>query len=148
MNYCGFNIEPFCSDVCGDHRRPQTLAQIWRNMAICCGFRAVDAWEKYSGFILLDTKGHISKEMLLKMLSAKRWPYCSDFNTLRPRQNGRHFTDDIFKCIFLNESVWILIQISLTFVPKEPMDNIPALIQIMACCLSSPSHYLNQWWLD
>ena len=25
------------------------------------------------------------------------------YNTLRSRQNGRHFTDDIFKCIFLNE---------------------------------------------
>ena len=24
-------------------------------------------------------------------------------NTLRPRQNGRHFTDYIFNCIFLNE---------------------------------------------
>ena len=24
----------------------------------------------------------------------------SYFNTLRPRQNGRHFADDIFKCIF------------------------------------------------
>ena len=27
--------------------------------------------------------------------------------TLRPRQNGRHFADDIFKCIFSNENVWI-----------------------------------------
>ena len=27
-------------------------------------------------------------------------------NTLRPRQNGRHFPDDIFKRIFLNEKVW------------------------------------------
>ena len=25
------------------------------------------------------------------------------FNTLRPKQNGRHFPDDIFKCIYLNE---------------------------------------------
>ena len=29
------------------------------------------------------------------------------FNTLRPRQNGLHFADAIFKCIFLNENVWI-----------------------------------------
>ena len=28
-----------------------------------------------------------------------------DVNTLRPRQNGRYFPDDIFKCIFLNENV-------------------------------------------
>ena len=26
-------------------------------------------------------------------------------NTVRPRQNGRHFSDAIFKCIFLNENV-------------------------------------------
>ena len=37
------------------------------------------------------------------------------FITLRPRQYGRHFPDDIFKCIFLNENVWILITISLIF---------------------------------
>ena len=53
-------------------------------------------------------------------------------NTLRPRQNGRHFADDTFKCIFLKENVRISIKISLNFVPKSPIDNIPALFQIMA----------------
>ena len=42
-------------------------------------------------------------------------------NALRPRQNCRYFTDDIFKCIFLNENVCITIKISLKFVPKGPM---------------------------
>ena len=55
-------------------------------------------------------------------------------NTLRPRQNGRHFADDILKCIFLNGNVWILIKISLKFVPKGPINNIPTLVQIMAWC--------------
>ena len=55
----------------------------------------------------------------------------SGFNTLRPRQNGRHFADDIFKCIFLNENVWIPIKFSLKFVPKGPINNIPSLVQIM-----------------
>ena len=54
------------------------------------------------------------------------------FNTLRPRQNGRHFPDNIFKCIFLNKNVWIPIKISLKFVPKRPINNIPAMVQIMA----------------
>ena len=54
------------------------------------------------------------------------------FNTLRPRQNGRHFADDTFKRIFLNENVRISIKISLKFVPKDPIHNIPALVQIMA----------------
>ena len=53
-------------------------------------------------------------------------------NTLRPRQNWRHFADDIFKCIFLNENVWIPIKISLKFVPQGPINNIPALVQKMA----------------
>ena len=52
------------------------------------------------------------------------------FNTLR--QNGRHFADDVFKCIFLNENVWISFMISLKFVPNVPINNIPALVQIMA----------------
>ena len=50
------------------------------------------------------------------------------FNTLRPTQNGRYFPDDIFKCIFLKENVWIPIKISLKFVPKSPINNIPALV--------------------
>ena len=56
------------------------------------------------------------------------------FNTLRPKQNGHHFADDIFKCIFLNENVWISIKIYLKFVPKGQINNIPALVQIMAWC--------------
>ena len=50
----------------------------------------------------------------------------------RLRQNGRHFADDIFKCVFINENVWIVIKISLNFVPKGRINNIPALVQIMA----------------
>ena len=58
-----------------------------------------------------------------------RWMY---FNTLRPRQDGRHFPDDILKCIFLNENVWILLTISLKCVRKVRINNIPSLVQIMA----------------
>ena len=53
-------------------------------------------------------------------------------NTLRPRQHGRHFPDDIFKCSFLNENVSIAIKISMTFLPTIPNNNNPSLIQIMA----------------
>ena len=53
-------------------------------------------------------------------------------NTLRPGQNGRHFADDIFKCVFLNVNVWTPIKISLKFVPKGPIDDIPSSVQIMA----------------
>ena len=38
---------------------------------------------------------------------------------------------DIFKSIF-NESVWISITISLKFIPKGPIDNKSALVQVVA----------------
>ena len=53
------------------------------------------------------------------------------FNTLRPRQDGRHFADDIFTCNFFNENCCILIKFSLKYVRKGPIDNNPALVQIM-----------------
>ena len=40
--------------------------------------------------------------------------------------------DHIFKCIFLNENDRIMIRISLKFVPMSPIDNTPALVQVMA----------------
>ena len=40
----------------------------------------------------------------------------------------------IFKCIFLNENVRSSIKISHKFVPKGPIDNIPALVQITTWC--------------
>ena len=59
-------------------------------------------------------------------------PISTLVNTLRPRQNGRHFPDYIFTCIFVNENVKTFSKISLKFVPKGPINNIPALVQIMA----------------
>ena len=53
-------------------------------------------------------------------------------NSSLPGQNGRYFADDIFRCIFVNENVWISIKISLNFVPGGPINNIPSLVQIMA----------------
>ena len=53
--------------------------------------------------------------------------------TFRLRQDGWHLADDILKCIFLNENVWILIEISLKFVPMGPIDNTRTLGHIMAC---------------
>ena len=47
---------------------------------------------------------------------------------MRPGQNGRHFADDILKCIFLDENVRIPIEISLKFVPNGPIHNILALV--------------------
>ena len=53
-------------------------------------------------------------------------------NTLTGGQNDCRFAEDISKCILLNENVWISIKISLKFVPLFPINDISALIQIMA----------------
>ena len=52
--------------------------------------------------------------------------------TLRPWQNGRHFAYYIFKCIFSNENVWISLKIALKFVSTVRINNIAALVEIMA----------------
>ena len=51
-----------------------------------------------------------------------------DFNSSPPGQNDRHFPDDIFRCILVNEKFCILIKISLEFVPKGPINNNPVLV--------------------
>ena len=48
-------------------------------------------------------------------------------NTSRPRHNGCHFPDDIFKLIFLYQNFPISNKN-----PQGPINNIPAMVQIMA----------------
>ena len=69
------------------------------------------------------------------------------FNTFRPIQNVRHFPDDIFKCIFLNENVWISLKISFNFAPMVRINNFSALIQIMAWRRRGDKPLSDQWWL-
>ena len=84
-------------------------------------------------YIFWSEQDKLDQEWMMKQWLLLR-PRCCSFDQvwLRPRQNGRHFADDIFKCIFLNENLWISIKISLKFVPKGPINNIPALVQVMA----------------
>ena len=85
------------------------------------------AWEVLFSFITDDMQKQKENKYSCCLLLTYR-----AFNTLRPWQNGRHFPDDIYKCMFLNENVWISLKISLKFIPKGPINNIPALVQIMA----------------
>ena len=91
--------------------------------------------------ILFRIQIYSIKKMLLNLSSANCWPFCWDLNvfsmgdltlTLRPRQDGRRFQMDFLEWIFLNEIIWISIKMSLKFVPCDPINNIPALVQIMA----------------
>ena len=57
---------------------------------------------------------------------------CSQLTHWSQHKMDAIFPNNIFKWIFLNENAWILIRISVRFVPKGEINNIPALIQIRA----------------
>ena len=51
---------------------------------------------------------------------------------MKLRQNGRHLADDILKCIFLNENLWILNKIWLEYALLGLVENMAVLVQITA----------------
>ena len=65
---------------------------------------------------------------IIENLSTQEHHWLQRVNTSRPRQNGCHFADNVFKCICMNENVWIAFKVSLRLVPKGPINNIPALV--------------------
>ena len=59
------------------------------------------------------------------MIAIGKW----QFHTLRPRQSGRHFSDDIFRCIFFNEEFELRLKCHCNLFIGS--NNIPALVQTM-----------------
>ena len=77
--------------------------------------------------------------------------WLDSINSMRPRQNAHRFPNDIFKRIFLNENCCILMKISFKFVPQGPINNNPALVQIMTWCQSGNkplSESMMAWFND
>ena len=103
-----------------------TLVQV---MAWCCQATSHYLNQCWLGYMMLCS---VNRRKWLTTLSLSNWQFLFRLNTLRPRQNGRHFPDDIFKWILLNENVWISINNSLKFVPRGPINNITTLVQVMA----------------
>ena len=97
-----------------------TASSIWHHIGIC-------RFVSMSQMRACDAPGSLRCFLYVSALSGFS-------NTLRPRQDGRHFADDISTCNFLNENCCILIKFSLKYVRKGPIDNNPALVQIMARC--------------
>ena len=65
---------------------------------------------------------------------------------ISPWKNGCYFADDIFKRIFSNENVRISIQFALRFVPKCPIDNKSALVQVKAWRLFGAKPLPDKCW--
>ena len=95
---------------------------------VCSSIKVTCRESKFTPRVFLwgiDNKQRIANCNVLCVHSV--WP----INSSTPWQSGRHFADDIFRCIFLNEKFCILIKISLKFVSKVPIDNISALVKII-----------------
>ena len=132
QNVCIF-YGKYCRSMPHDHILSSWLSRMlfcWRENIYPVRIRrranhgeAPYVWENWQVY---HTNVEWGKWDLATVSDLKRTSY--HFNALRPIQNGRHFADAILKCIFLNENVWIPIEISLKFVPKGPIDNIPALV--------------------
>ena len=76
---------------------------------------------------------HHNSVQTAMMLLSRYWPINRVFlfSTMRLRQFGHYSADNIFKYIFLNKNLHILIQISLKVVRMVPINNKPGLIRIM-----------------
>ena len=99
--------------------KPQECHRKWPHHPVRY-FRA--QWDKIGSF-KINSDLHICVECEILMVDICWW-----LNSTPPGQNRLHFSDDIFRCIFVNEKICILIKISLKFVPKGPIDNKPALV--------------------
>ena len=104
--------------------------------------------ESTSGFI---KNGKWRGVLMFPLIFAwtKRWANnrgAGDMRCHRAHYDVSVMSDDVFKCISLNENGWI--KISLKFVRKLRISNDPAYVQIMAWRRpenQATSHYLNQW---
>ena len=65
-------------------------------------------------------------------------------NTLRPRQHGHHFADDIFRCTKIL-IFWFTLHWKLSLMTRSTISK-----HYLRLCLASEHttrYYLNQWWL-
>ena len=70
-----------------------------------------------------------------------------EVNTLRPRQNGCHFTNDIFKCIFLYEHACFRLIFRWSLFLRFKLTILKYWFRYWPGDDQVTSHYLNQWCL-
>ena len=69
-------------------------------------------------------------------------------NSSPPGQIGRHFADDIIRCIFMYEKICILIKVSLRLVPNDPIGLAPIKRQTIIWTSADPNyltHLCGTW---
>ena len=81
----------------------------------------------------LHNGGHfVSASITVELNESPADQYWLQLNSSPLDKMATILAGNIFKCIFLNENHKIPIQISLKIVPRSPIDNKPALVQVMA----------------
>ena len=127
----------------------QTKPLLEPMLVLSSGPLCTHSYEVFSQYSNFHPRKHIRKYHVEYGSHCVRPSYINDFqlNTFSLWQNCCHFTNNIFKCIFVNENVWISLKMSLKFVPKFRINSIPALAQIWIGTNQVTSYYLNQWWL-
>ena len=68
-------------------------------------------------------------------------------NTLKPGQNGRHFADDVFQCIFVNENIWISLMFQFPTSQRRSGDKPSSepMISILLTHICVTRHELSHW---
>ena len=114
-----------------------TISKYTGDLDGCYGWtRCCEIWVLrwiFDGFPILQQPPDIDRPHYGRKIDAtgQHGTVDSRFNTWRSRENGRHVPMDILKWRFLDENVWIPINISMTFVPTGQINNIPTMVQIM-----------------
>ena len=88
----------------------------------------MDEWK--IGWVQLWQFCRINLTVLNQVINPRPWDVVS--LTHWDRDEMDNISHTTFSNAFFNENVWISIKISLKFVPNRPINNIPALVQIMA----------------
>ena len=99
---------------------------------------------------LVMTSGYHPLFVVFALIAClQSWTLWICFNTLRMRQNGRHFTDNILKYIFLNENAWwiSIIKFHWSLCPGVQSIIFQHWCRWWVDTGHSTSHYLNKWWL-
>ena len=104
--------------VRGIHRSPGNYLRKgqWRGALM---FSLIFAW--MNGWVNTREAGDLRRHgahydvSVMIMITRLDWAW-NVLNSFPPGQNGRHFADDIFRCIFLNENLWFSVKISFNFV--------------------------------
>ena len=78
-------------------------------------------------YIITFANGRSTEDMVVSVCPGRL------LNSSTSAQNGRYFTDNILKHIFMNYKICILIRFSPKFVPQGPIDNKSAVVQVIVC---------------